>query len=122
MKTFILAFSLIVGTLAFGQEAKIEVKKKSLLYTVTLYHSNGVIAQQGHVTKSNKLHGTWISYDEQGNKKAIGNYLNGKKVGTWFFYSLDSKNLTQVEFDYQHKIADVHKFEFKYQVADNEME
>ena len=121
-KAFILIMSLILGSFTYGQKEKIELEKQTLLYSVTLYHSNGSVAQQGHITKNNKLQGTWVSYDEQGNKRAIGNYAQGKKVGTWFFYDLNSKFLTQVEFDSSHNIADVHQLEFKYEYAENEIE
>ncbi len=56
----------------------------------TLYHDNGTIAQTGFYNKENKLTGEWVSYDLQGNKTAVAEYNNGKKVGTWYFFSDNS--------------------------------
>ncbi|WP_347373799.1 nicotinic acid mononucleotide adenyltransferase [Aequorivita sp. Q41] len=52
----------------------------------TIYHENGMIAQTGYYTQENKLTGEWVSFDENGNKTAVAQYDNGKKVGTWLFY------------------------------------
>lgn len=122
MKTVLLVLSLFAGAIVFGQGEDIRVKKQAELHILTLYHSNGTIAQQGHVTKDNKLHGTWVSFDEEGNKKAIGHYLKGKKVGTWFFYKPDSKFVTQVDYNENHTIAGVHQLVYKYQVAETEVD
>jgi len=119
MKAIFLALSFLVATLTYGQGEHLKVEKQSSLHSVTLYHANGAIAQQGHVTENNELHGTWVSYDEVGNKKAIGNYSNGKKVGTWFFYGKDAKSITQVEFNEEHKISGVHQLVYKNQLAEN---
>ena len=119
MKAIILALSFLIGTLTYGQGENLKVEKQSSLHSVTLYHANGTIAQQGNVTANNRLHGTWVSYDETGNKKAIGNYANGKKVGTWFFYGKDSKSITQVEFNDKHEISRVHQLIYKNQLAEN---
>lgn len=55
-----------------------------------LYHDNGAIAQTGTYTLDNELEGEWISYNADGNKTALANYSNGKKVGTWLFYQGDT--------------------------------
>jgi antitoxin component YwqK of YwqJK toxin-antitoxin module len=56
------------------------------LIEATLFHKNGAVAQTGFYTEDNKLQGEWVSYDIKGNKTAIANYDNGKKVGIWTFY------------------------------------
>jgi antitoxin component YwqK of YwqJK toxin-antitoxin module len=63
--------------------------KNGKLIEATLYHDNGVVAQQGFYNSEGKLHGQWISYDLEGKKTAIGNYNNGVKTGTWFFWVND---------------------------------
>ena len=64
----------------------------------TVYHDNGTVAQTGSYTLTNKLHGKWMSYDENGNVTAIAYYDNGNKVGTWSFYKDEiMKEVTYVE-------------------------
>ena len=80
------------------------------LIEATLYHDNGVVAQEGFYTKNNKLEGDWISYDAQGNKTAVGTYNNGKKVGVWKFY--DGNIIKEVSYT-DSKIASVTTLEVK---------
>ncbi|TRO67198.1 toxin-antitoxin system YwqK family antitoxin [Christiangramia sabulilitoris] len=65
----------------------------------TFYYEDGSIRQEG-TYKDGRLHGEWISYDQNGEKTAIANYRNGKKEGKWFFWSEDK--LTEV--DYQNSV------------------
>ena len=100
----ILALVLVVP-MSFGQEEK---KDTYVLegdqIVATLYHANGVIAQQGFYTKKGVLDGQWISFDAKGNKTAVAYYDQGVKVGTWTFYAGDIKK--EVTYD-QSKIAEV---------------
>ncbi|MEM7186685.1 MAG: hypothetical protein AAF466_08500, partial [Bacteroidota bacterium] len=74
------------------------------LIEATLYHENGKVAQTGFYTLENKLHGEWISYNDNGEKTAVASYDNGAKVGTWVFFHGD----TMKEVSYESsKIAEV---------------
>ncbi|WP_353777012.1 nicotinic acid mononucleotide adenyltransferase [Winogradskyella sp. 3972H.M.0a.05] len=88
----IVVFALMFSVLSiYGQETiKPKVEKKGDMTEVTYYHDNGTIEQQGTFNADGKLHGVWKSYDLDGNKTAVGNYDNGKKVGKWFFWSEDT--------------------------------
>jgi antitoxin component YwqK of YwqJK toxin-antitoxin module len=43
------------------------------------------------------LHGAWVSYDAQGAITAQGNYTQGKRVGTWYFYNTGEINQVQYQ-------------------------
>lgn len=75
------------------------------LIEATLFHDNGTIAQTGYYTQENKLQGEWVSYDRYGNKTAVAEYNNGKKVGTWTFFQGD--NTQQVVTYDNSRIAEV---------------
>ena len=80
----------------------------------TYYHDNGAIEQQGTINKEGELHGVWTSYDLDGNKVTVGNYMNNKKVGKWLFWSGDKLK----EVDYiDSKIASVSEWTDKVQVV-----
>ena len=83
MKTFILTFVFLAGTVVFAQEK--EVVRTDKTVKISTYHDNGVLAQSGHQFKG-KNHGIWQSYDNKGNRMTIGEYTNGKKTGTWLFW------------------------------------
>ncbi|MEK9612873.1 MAG: hypothetical protein VW080_02975 [Flavobacteriaceae bacterium] len=59
------------------------------------YYENGQLAQTGYLYQG-KNHGTWISFDQQGNKLSEGIYHMGKKVNRWFFWNQDA--LLEVEY------------------------
>jgi antitoxin component YwqK of YwqJK toxin-antitoxin module len=52
----------------------------------TYYYDNGQVKQEG-VYLDGKLHGKWVSYNEDGTKQTSGEYNQGEKVGTWTFYN-----------------------------------
>ncbi|MFD0761474.1 membrane-binding protein [Lutibacter aestuarii] len=92
MKTFIYTLVLLVGFTAFSQEQKVEYKKvANNLVKATYYFSenNNLVEREGYFNAAEKLHGTWISYDLQGNKKVIANYNNGVKEGVWTYFKED---------------------------------
>lgn len=90
------------------------IEKKGDLTLVTYFHDNGEIQQTGAFNLKGRLHGEWKSYDTSGNKVALGNYENGKKVGKWFFWDKDSLK----EVDYiDSKIVNVSKWNNKTKVA-----
>lgn len=90
-KIAILMVVLFLGTTAFAQESsKNTYKLKDGLIEATLYHDNGQIAQTGFYTEEGKLHGKWMSYNAQGERTAVAQYKEGKRVGTWLFYQGDT--------------------------------
>lgn len=90
---FILAI-LFIGTSVFAQENNQKVKhvQKKDLVEVTYYYADGSVQQVGTFNEEGKLHGTWTSFDTNGNKLAVGNYEKGKKVGKWTFWSNGTAN------------------------------
>jgi len=83
MKNIILFLAICFASLITAQNKENhEVVDK--MVKSTFYHENGEIKSSGFY-KESKLHGTWISFDDQGKKQAMGQYENGKKVGKWFF-------------------------------------
>ena len=91
------------STFLYGQTTKLERTTSPQQMKLTQFHDNGEIAQQGHILR-NKLDGLWESYDIEGNKIAVGNYDNGVKDGTWFFWT--DEQLIEVEFT-ENKVQDV---------------
>jgi len=78
---------LLIGTVGYAQDIKQKVKheQKGDLVEATYFYADGSTQQVGTFNKEGKLHGTWISYDTNGNKTAVGEYNNGKKTGKWMF-------------------------------------
>lgn len=92
---------------AFSQEQKVEYKKvDNELVMATYYFADNseVIEREGFFNKDGKLHGTWISYDVQGNKTAIANYKNGLKNGVWTYFKNNKISLVTYE---KNKITNV---------------
>lgn len=89
MKIFILiAAILFVSLPVFAQESNnVKYDKKGDLTEATYFYADGNIQQQGTFNEEGKLHGVWTSYDVNGDKLAVGNYENGRKVGKWLFWS-----------------------------------
>lgn len=106
----LLAICLSAGLMNAQDVVKNKFLPSGNLIEATLYHQNGAIAQTGFYTKENKLQGEWISYDLLGNKTAIAQYNQGKKVGTWFFYEGDV--MKEVNYD-NFKITAVKTWEVK---------
>lgn len=100
MRTLITLMAFLIGTITFAQEAKVDYKKiDNDLVKATYYFSdnNQVIEKIGHFNAKGKLHGTWVIYDIDGNKKVEANYTDGKKDGVWIYYK-DSGNLNVVTY------------------------
>lgn len=69
-----------------AQESKApKYEKEGDLTKVVFFHDNGEIAQTGYI-KDKKRHGNWISYQNSGEKTAMGSYQMGMKNGQWFFW------------------------------------
>ena len=100
----ILIFVFVFGcTFSYSQTTKVDRTTSPQLMKLTQFHDNGEIAQHGHIHR-NKLDGVWESFDEDGNKIAVGNYDNGIKAGIWFFWT--DEQLIEVEF-VNNKVEDV---------------
>lgn len=96
MKTLLNTLILLFCITAFSQEQKVDYKKvNDDLVKATYYFAdnNEAIEREGFFDANGKLHGTWISYNLEGNKTSIANYVNGKKDGVWTYFKEDKINL-----------------------------
>ena len=115
MKKIFAILLMLSVTLTFAQEKpNAESNKDGDLTVATYYHDNGAIEQQGTFNKEGELHGVWTSYDLDGNKVTVGNYMNNKKVGKWLFWS--GNKLKEVDY-IDSKIAAVSEWTDKVQIA-----
>lgn len=115
MKKIIMLIVLLISFVSFAQEqVNPQIEKVGNETKATYFHDNGAVKQQGFFNANGKLQGTWTSYDAQGNKLAIGNYDNGRKVGKWFFWSDDI--LREVDF-VEFKIASVNEWKNESKLA-----
>jgi antitoxin component YwqK of YwqJK toxin-antitoxin module len=98
MKKLILTLAIaFVFTAVFAQkEKKLKLNEETNLIEATYYHDNGLISQEGTFNLERKLHGEWVSYNEEGEKVSLGTYNNGIKTGKWFFW--DKGMMKEVEF------------------------
>lgn len=104
-KTIISLIFLIWATFSYSQEKKNQkIEPIGDLFEVTIYYDDGSIMQHGFLTKDNKLHASWESYYQNGNRKCVAFYDNGEKVGTWFYWFMDKK--TRVVYE-NNKIVEV---------------
>ncbi|MFZ2283515.1 MAG: membrane-binding protein [Lutibacter sp.] len=107
MKTFINLLVMLFCITAFSQEQKVTYQKMDNdLVKATYYFADNsdVIEREGYFNKEGKLHNTWISYDLQGNKKAIATYNNGIKEGVWTYFKTDKVNIVTYQ---ENKIINV---------------
>lgn len=78
-------------TLTYAQEKQnVKYTDKGDLTEAVYYYDNGAVQQEGTFNEAGELHGLWTSYDIEGNKIAVGKYVNGKKDGKWMFWSKDN--------------------------------
>lgn len=115
MKNILLIALLLVFTVSNAQDStEPKFEKQADRTEATYYHDNGSIEQSGFFNKLDNLHGTWTSYDVEGNKVAIGEYDNGKKVGKWIFIAENSIR----EVDYMNNvITSVSEWKSKQNIA-----
>jgi len=107
MKNLIIAISLLFCITAYSQEQKVDYKKVDNDMVQATYYfadNNSIVEREGFFNKEGKLHGTWISYDEQGNKTTIANYNNGVKEGVWIYFKKDKESYVTYK---ENKIVDV---------------
>jgi antitoxin component YwqK of YwqJK toxin-antitoxin module len=95
MKKLLILGTMLISGFTFAQVSKPILEQEGHLVKATYYYDNGQIQQQGHF-KDGKVEGQWVSYDQQGNKKSLGEYDNGQKVGKWLFWN--DKSLSEVDF------------------------
>lgn len=95
MKKIMILGALVISGFTFAQAKKPVLEQDGNLVKATYYYDNGQIQQQGHF-KDGKLEGSWVAFDEKGNKKSIGEFANGEKTGKWFFWS--DKQLSEVDY------------------------
>ena len=78
----------LMTTFAFGQKEKeVKLNKETNLLEAIYYHDNGTVSQEGTFNLAGKLHGEWVSFDEEGVKISEGSYVNGIKTGKWYFWN-----------------------------------
>ena len=117
IKNLFLATVFLVGGTALAQDntPKPTFEKEGDLIKGTFYYEDGSVRQEG-TYKDGRLHGQWVSYDQNGEKAAIAHYENGRKDGKWFFWSEDK--LTEV--DYQNSvIASVNSWKSESSLVNN---
>ena len=96
MKYILIISALLVSAFSFAQNNyKPTFEKEGDLVKGTYFFDNGQVSQSG-TYKEGKLHGEWISYNDEGDKVAVGNYSNGSKTGKWFFW--DGEELSEVNY------------------------
>ena len=95
MKKIMILGALLISAFTFAQAKKPILEQEGNLVKATYYFDNGQIQQQGYF-KEGKLDGSWVAFDEKGNKKSIGEYTKGEKTGKWFFWS--DKALSEVDY------------------------
>ncbi|WP_273568927.1 toxin-antitoxin system YwqK family antitoxin [Maribacter halichondriae] len=116
-KTVLFLAVLLVTSASIAQtEPELKLNKETNLIEATYFHDNGEISQKGTFNMQKKLHGKWISYNEEGEKISIGNYTNGLKTGKWVFMSGDDKK--EVEYS-NNAIASVDGIKKKAPVVKN---
>lgn len=91
MKKYIILTAILFSGILFAQENNPKLETVGQMVKTTYYFENGKVQQEGFF-KNGKLEGIWVSYDANGNKKSVGNYINGTKTGKWFFWNESSLN------------------------------
>ncbi|MFO8146804.1 MAG: toxin-antitoxin system YwqK family antitoxin [Bacteroidota bacterium] len=109
IKSMLVVVAFLFSVTLSAQEIKPDFEKQGDLIKGTFYYEDGSVSQEG-TYKDGKLHGKWISYDQNGKKVAMANYEEGQKTGKWFFWSSDQ--LTEVDYD-NNSIAEVTKYAYK---------
>ena len=105
-KTFLLVALLTSGLIAQAQDLRpeptsaterVEQATFGELTEYRLYYSNGQLKQRSYV-KNGKRHGTFAMYSENGSLLIQGQYIQGKKVGTWLTSAADQSQKYLVVF------------------------
>lgn len=108
---FIYLFFILFSTLLYAQEkSNQKIEPIGDIFEVTIYYDDGAIMQHGFLTKENKLHASWESFYQNGNRKCVAFYDHGDKVGTWFYWFMDKK--TKVVYE-KNKIVEVEELDLE---------
>lgn len=109
MKNCITLLAILFSGMIFAQESKPVLEPFGKKVRATYFFENGQVQQEGFF-ENGKLEGIWVSFDENGNKIASGEYKDGIKAGKWFFWSEKKDNgftnLTEVDYS-NNRIASV---------------
>jgi antitoxin component YwqK of YwqJK toxin-antitoxin module len=99
MKNLVLLAAVLFSGVIFAQDAKPVLEPFGKKIKATYFHENGQVQQEGYF-ENGKLEGIWVSYNEEGDKIASGEYVAGVKTGQWFFWSqnTDKNSLCEVDF------------------------
>jgi antitoxin component YwqK of YwqJK toxin-antitoxin module len=95
MKKAVILVALFFSGILLAQESNPELEVVGQRVKTTYYFENGRIQQEGFF-KDGKLDGVWTSYDSNGNKLAVGTYVNGTKTGKWSFWK--GSSVSEVEY------------------------
>lgn len=119
MKKYLIAVigGLIASTGAFAQEGElvsVDADTKKAYYTgndayqieadgsysgnIVAYYANGAPEEIGMLNQGQKA-GTWIKYDEEGNKTGEVRFRDGKKDGTWKVWNSEGILRVKMEYD-----------------------
>lgn len=83
MKNYVLIFLVLLSSgVMLAQNTEPKFEKQEDLVKATYFYEDGTVKQMGFFM-NNKLHGEWISYNNNGEKTTIAHYENGMKTGTW---------------------------------------
>ena len=113
IKSILVVVAFLFASVITAQDIKPSFEKQGELIKGTFYYQDGSISQEG-TYKDGKLHGQWISYDQNGKKTALATYENGIKTGKWFFWSSDQ--LTEVDYN-NNRIAEISNYKHKETIA-----
>ena len=106
MKKIIIAAVLLVSGMMTAQEVKPKYEVVDQMVKATYFYDNGQVKQEGFYLDG-KLHGKWVSYNQDGYNQAMGEYTKGDKTGKWFFWN--DTALNEVDFA-NSRIAEVKKW------------
>ena len=95
MKRYLIAVALVFSGMIYAQDSKPVLEPFGKKVKATYFYDNGQVQQEGYF-ENGKLEGYWVSYNEDGTKKASGFYKEGAKVGKWFFWK--DVNLSEVDY------------------------
>ena len=89
MNKLVIVFAVcLMASFAYGQKEKeVKLNKETNLVEATYFHDNGTVSQEGTFNLAGKLHGEWVSFNEEGMKISEGSYVNGIKTGKWYFWN-----------------------------------
>ncbi|MEP6261563.1 MAG: nicotinic acid mononucleotide adenyltransferase [Gillisia sp.] len=96
IKFILVGLAISMASSLAAQDLQPNFEKQGDLIKGTYYYEDGSIRQEG-TYKDGKLHGEWVSYDQNGKKNAVAQYQEGVKMGKWFFWSADA--LTEVDYN-----------------------